>query len=110
MRSLQTLLSEASFDTYFVQAVIKMKDEAIFTEIYNQIRAIKDVVVIKVIDDEKLNNVSVGPYNYSLLEIKFISEGTAIDTIKMIKREALKIPGLVKFHVRTKTMLKIRNY
>ena len=110
MRSLQTLLSEASFETYFVQVVVKMKDEAIFTEIYNQIRAIKDVIVIKVIDDERLNTASVGPYNYSLLEIKFISERTAIDTIKMIKHEALKIPGLVKFHVRTNTMLKIRNY
>ena len=110
MRSLQTLLSEVSFETYFVQIVIKMKKEFSFTEIYNQIRAVKDVVVINVVDNEKLDNMSDDAYKYSLIEMKFISEKTSIDTIKMIKHEALKIPGLVKFHVRTKTMLKIRNY
>jgi hypothetical protein len=42
--------------------------------------------------------------------MKYISEGNAIESIKNIKSEALKIPGLVKFEVRTKTILKIRNY
>ena len=45
MISLKTILSEASFETFFVQVVIKMKTEANFTEIYNQIRGIKDVIV-----------------------------------------------------------------
>ena len=42
--------------------------------------------------------------------MKYISAGTPIDTIKRIKSEALKIPGLVKFYVREKTLRKIRNY
>jgi len=110
MISLQTILSEASFETIFVQAVIKMKTEANFTEIYNQIRGLKDVIVVKVIDTEQLDAASNDNYKYTLLEIKYISENTPIDTIKRIKSEALKIPGLVQFYVRTKTLKKIRNY
>ena len=110
MTSLQTILSEATFETYFVQIVIKMKSDFNFTEIYNQIRGIKDVIVVKVVDTEKLDAASTDNYKYNLLEIKFISEGNALGTAKMIKHEALKIPGLVKFYVRTKTLLKIRNY
>ena len=110
MISLQTILSEAAFETYFVQVLIKMRNDFNFTEIYNQVRGIKDVIVVKVVDNEKLQAASDENYNYSLLEIKFISEGSAMDTIKMIKHEALKTPGLLKFHVRTNTMLKIRNY
>jgi hypothetical protein len=110
MISLQTILNEATFETSFVQVVIKMRTDFNFTEIYNQIRGIRDVVVVKVIDTEKLDAASTDDYKYNLLEIKFISEGNALNTIKMVKHEALKIPGLVKFYVRTKTLLKIRNY
>ena len=110
MISLQTILSEATFETYFTQVVIKMKKDFNFTEIYNQIRGIRDVIVVKVIENDKLETSSIGNYKYSLLEIKFISEGNAVNTAQMIKSEALKIPGLVKFHVRTNTLLKIRNY
>ena len=110
MVSLQTLLNEASFETYFVQIVIKMKADFNFTEIYNQVRGIKDVVVVKVVDTDKLDAASTKDFKYTLLEIKFMSGGNALTTVNTIKHEALKIPGLVKFLVRTKTMLKIRNY
>jgi hypothetical protein len=110
MISLQTILSEASFETVFAQVVIKMKTESNFTEIYNQIRGIKDVVVVKVIDTDQLDAASNNNFKYTLLEIKYISEGTPVDTARRIKSEALKIPGLVKFYVREKTLRKIRNY
>jgi hypothetical protein len=110
MISLKTILSEASFETIFVQVVIKMKTEANFTEIYNQIRGIKDVVVVKVIDTDQLDAASNDNYKYTLLEIKYIAAGNIMGTIKSIKSEALKIPGLVQFYVRTKTLKKIRNY
>jgi hypothetical protein len=110
MVSLEKLLSETTFETFFVQIIIKMKNDFNFTEIYNQIRGIRDVIVVNIVDNEQLNAASNNLYNYSLLEMKYISEGNAIETIKGIKTEALKIPGLVKFEVRTKTILKIRNY
>jgi len=111
MISIQTLLNEAFFETYFVQVIIKMKKDANFTEIYNQIRGIKDVVVVKVIDTDRLDALSTGDYKYTLLEMKYmVSDRNPINTIKRIKTEALKIPGLLQFKVRTKTLLKIRNY
>ena len=110
MGYLEQLLTEGAIETYFVQIILKMKNEVNFTEIYNQIRGIKDVIVVKVIDNDQLQAASSDLYNYSLLEMKYISQVNAIETIKGIKSEALKIPGLVKFEVRTKTILKIRNY
>jgi hypothetical protein len=104
------LLSEA-VETYFMSAIIKMERKTgNATEIYNQVRAIKDIVVIKVISNDKLDSLSDANYDYALLEIKFINEGTPEETIQMIKQAALKIPGLVKFFPRAKSLLKIRNY
>lgn len=110
MISLEKILQEATFETFFVQVIIKMKQDFNFTEIYNQVRGIRDVIVVKVVDNEKLEAASNKLYKYSLLEIKYISEGDAMKTIEQIKDEALKIPGLVKFQVRANTILKIRNY
>ena len=64
MGYLEQLLTEASFETYFVQIILKMKNEVNFTEIYNQIRGIKDVIVVKVIDNEQLQAASNDLYNY----------------------------------------------
>ena len=104
------LLLEA-FETYFMQVIIKVeKAKANQTEIYNQVRAIKDVVVIKIVTNDKLESLSDANYDYALLEIKFINEGTPEETIKMIKDAALGISGLVKFFPREKSLVKIRNY
>ena len=99
-------------ETYFVSAIIKMerKTGSNATEIYNQVRAIKDIVVIKVISNEKLESLSDDNYDYALLEIKFINEGTPEETINKIKQAALGINGLVKFFPRAKSLVKIRNY
>ena len=104
------LLLEA-FETYFMKVIIKVeKSKANQTEIYNQVRAIKDVVVIKIVTNDKLESLSDANYDYALLEIKFINEGTPEETIKMIKDAALGIDGLVKFFPREKSLVKIRNY
>ena len=107
---LVNILLEA-VETYFVSAIIKMeRKKSNSTEIYNQVRAIKDIVVIKVISNEKLESLSDANYDYALLEIKFINEGTPEETINMIKQNALGINGLVKFFPRAKSLVKIRNY
>jgi hypothetical protein len=94
-----------------MQVIIKVeKAKANQTEIYNQVRAIKDVVVIKIVTNDKLESLSDANYDYALLEIKFINEGTPEETIKMIKDAALGINGLVKFFPRGKSLVKIRNY
>ena len=80
------------------------------TEAYNQVRGIKDVIVVKVINNDKLESLSDANYDYALLEIKFINNGTPQETIQSIKQSALKINGLVKFFPREKSLVKIRNY
>ena len=105
------LINEITFETYFMQAIIKMeRKKGNATEAYNQVRGIKDVIVVKVINNDKLESLSNANYDYALLEIKFINERTPQETIQMIKRDALKINGLVKFFPREKSLVKIRNY
>lgn len=105
------LINEATFETYFMQAIIKMeRKKGNATEAYNQVRAIKDVIVVKVINNDKLESLSDANYDYALLEIKFINEGTPQETIQAIKQAALQINGLVKFFPREKSLVKIRNY
>jgi hypothetical protein len=107
---LVNILLEA-VETYFISAIIKMERKTgNATEIYNQVRAVKNIIVIKVINNDKLESLSDANYDYALLEIKFINEGTPQETIQTIKDSALKIPGLVKFFPREKSLLKIRNY
>jgi hypothetical protein len=94
-----------------MQAIIKMeRKKGNATEAYNQVRGIKDVIVVKVISNDKLESLADANYDYALLEIKFINEGTPAETIKMIKEAALRINGLVKFFPREKSLVKIRNY
>ena len=71
------ILSEATFETYFMQVIIKIdKDKSNNTEVYNQIRGIKDIIVIKIVSNPKLEAMSDDRYDYELLEVKFINEGT----------------------------------
>lgn len=105
------LIKEANFETYFLQVIIKIeKRKSNNTEVYNQIRAIQDVIVVKVINNDKVEALSDNNYDYQLLEIKFINESTPEQTISAIKEKALKIIGLVKFFPRAKSLVKIRNY
>lgn len=105
------LIKEANFETYFMQVIIKIeKKKSNNTEVYNQVRGIQDVVVVKVINNDQVEALSDANYDYQLLEIKFINEGTPEQTISMIKEKALKILGLVKFFPRAKSLVKIRNY
>lgn len=105
------ILIEKLLETYFVQAIIKIDiKNTNNTEVYNQIRALPGVVVVKVINDERIENLSNDIYDYQLLEIKFLNRGTPSDTLTEIKRQALSIYGLVKFYPRERTLRKIRNY
>lgn len=100
-----------NIETYFIQVLIKIdKNKSNSTQIYNEIRAIKDVVVVKVIQNSQLESYSDKDYDYALLEIKFINEDNTQYTVGKIKDNALKIFGLVKFFPRSKSLRKIRNY
>jgi cell division protein FtsX len=105
------ILTEKILETYFIQVVIKVDNKnANNTEVYNQIRALPGVVVVRVINDERIENLSTGDYDFQLLNVKFLNNSTPLETIQNLKKQALTIYGLVKFYPREKSLTKTGNY
>jgi len=96
-----------------IEVLIKTDSSVNQVYIYNEIRGIKNVVVVTVEQNEFLKNKSNDKHHYSLLKIKYLVKNTPIDTINEIKRDALithRIEGLVQFIPRYKTIEKIGEY
>lgn len=96
-----------------VQLILKMDKDANAVEIYNQIRALKGVVVLTLLPSEVLHAKSQGNLHYVLVRVKFIGRGTPQQALEQIKDLALhygNIEGLRNIIVRDQTLKKIRNY
>lgn len=96
-----------------IEVLIKTDSAINQVYIYNEIRGIKNVVVVTVEQNEFLKSKSNDNYHYSLLKIKYLVKNTPIDTINIIKKDALmthKIEGLIQFIPRYKTIEKIGEY
>jgi hypothetical protein len=109
MIKLQNLLLE-SLSIYEIEVMIKVERQANKVDIYNEIRGIDGVVVVKVEQNNYLNTLITDQTEYSLLHMKFIVRKEPKDELAEIKRRALvtqKIPGLLKFIPRYKTLEKI---
>lgn len=92
---------------YKVDILIKTKKDASKVEIYNQIRALTNVVVVTVEQNDFLISKSTDQFDYELLHIKFLSTKEPKETIDEIKKDAMitrRIPGLLQFIVRYKTI------
>jgi len=108
MVKLSHLLLE-SLSIYEVEVLIKVEREANKVDIYNEIRAIEGVVVVKVEQNTYLNTLTSDKTEYSLLHMKYLVYNEPIDAIKEIKNRAVrtkKINGLLKFIPRLKTLKK----
>jgi hypothetical protein len=108
MIKLQNLLLEA-LSIYEIEVMIKVERQANKVDIYNEIRAIEGVVVVKVEQNNYLNTLITDQTEYSLLHMKYLVYNDPIDSIKEIKKRAMvsdKIAGLLKFIPRLKTLEK----
>jgi hypothetical protein len=108
MIKLTNLLLEA-LSIYEVEVMIKVEREANKVDIYNEIRAIEGVVVVKVEQNTYLNTLTTDQTEYSLLHMKYLVYTDPIDAVKEIKTRAIssnKIAGLLKFIPRLKTLEK----
>jgi hypothetical protein len=108
MIKLTHLLLE-SLSIYEVEVLIKVEREANKVDIYNEIRAIEGVVVVKVEQNSYLNTLISDKTEYSLLHMKYLVYTDPIRDIKEIKTRAIsseKINGLLKFIPRLKTLKK----
>lgn len=108
MIKLEKLLLE-SLSIYEIEVLIKVERESNKVDIYNEIRAIEGVVVVKVEQNTYLNTLTSQISEYSLLHMKYLVYTDPIEDIKEIKTRAMstnKIPGLLNFVPRIKTLKK----
>jgi len=108
MIKLQNLLLEA-LSIYEIEVMIKVERQANKVDIYNEIRAIEGVVVVKVEQNNYLNTLITDQTEYSLLHMKYLVYNDPIEAVKEIKKRAMisdKIAGLLKFIPRLKTLEK----
>ena len=92
---------------YLVDILIKTDTKINKVEVYNQIRAIENVVVVTVEQNDYLISKSTDQFDYEMLHLKFLSGGEPRETIDNIKKQAMvsgRIPGLRQFIVRYKTI------
>jgi hypothetical protein len=113
MINFNDILSEIIVKIYYCEVLVKTSKEENKVYIYNEIRGLKDVVVVKVITNNYLDNQSTDKIEYTLLQIKYLVRSTPEDDIISIKKNALitdKIPGLLQFIPRLKTIKLIGEY
>jgi hypothetical protein len=92
---------------FVVDVLIKTAKDSNKVEIYNQIRAIKDVVVLTVEQNDFLMSKSTDKFDYELLHIKFLAASEPKAVIDEIKKAAIiteRIPGLLQFIIRYQTI------
>jgi hypothetical protein len=81
--------------------------------IYNEIRGLKNIVVVTVEQNDFLKQKSNDKFQYALLKIKYLALEEPKVAINSIKTDALvtnKIPGLIQFIPRYNTLEKVGEY
>jgi hypothetical protein len=92
---------------YLVDILIKTDKDVNKVEIYNQIRAIENVVVVTVEQNDFLDSKATDQFDYEMLHLKFLATEEPRAAIDAIKKDAMitsRIPGLLQFIVRYKTI------
>jgi hypothetical protein len=112
MIKLIDILTEALV-LYKIEVLIKTSKNVNQVFIYNEIRGLKDVVVVTVEQNDFLRSKSTDKHQYALLKIKYLAlkePKAAIDSIKMDALSANKIQGLLQFIPRFNTIEKVGQY
>ena len=96
-----------------VEVLIKTSANRNKVEVYNDIRALKGVVVCTVEQNTFLEKKATEAFEFSLLHIKYTTDGSPEDTLKEIRKDALvtnKVAGLLQFIPRFQTITKVGKY
>ena len=112
MIKLTDILTEALV-LYKIEVLIKTSAEENQVFVYNEIRGLKDVVVVTVEQNDFLKTKSNDKHQYALLKMKYLASKEPKDAINGIKTNALvtsKIPGLIQFIPRYNTIEKVGEY
>jgi len=112
MIKLVDILTEALV-LYKIEVLIKTSAEENQVFVYNEIRGIKDIVVVTVEQNDFLKQKSNDKFQFALLKIKYLALKEPKEAINGIKTDALvthKVPGLIQFIPRFNTIEKIGQY
>lgn len=96
-----------------IDVLIKTSTDTNKVEVYNQIRALTGVVVVTIEQSEFLDSKATDKFEYSLLHMKYLVTSdpkTAIDEIKKDALVTTRIPGLLQFIPRYKTVQNVGKY
>ena len=113
MGLLNEILLNEGITIFRCDILIKTEAEQNKVEIYNEIRGLKDVVVVTIDQSDFLDNKATNRYEYSLLKMKYIGRGDAKASIKQIGIDAVtknRVPGLLQFIPRYNTIIKVGSY
>lgn len=114
MIQLKQILKE-SLTLYEIEVLIRTsRDKDINKiEIYNRLRALQGVVVVNIEQNNFLQTKTNERSEYSLVHVKYIVGRDPVEAINIIKQDALmhaRIPGLLQFIPRIKTVKKRGSY
>ena len=111
MISFKTILNE-DVNLYQGDIILKNNRDISQKDIFNQLRAVPNVIVVTPIVDEYLASQRDDTTEYALVKLKFITTGSPLDDLKSIKSKAMKggegynrVEGLLSFVIRPKTII-----
>jgi hypothetical protein len=112
MTQLSNLLLEGLV-LYKIEVLIKTSTDENQVYVYNEIRGLKDIVVVTVEQNDFLKTKSNEKYQFALLKMKYLASEEPKAAINSIKTDALvttRIPGLLQFIPRYNTIEKVGEY
>jgi hypothetical protein len=112
MIKLVDILTEALI-LFKIEVLIKTSADKNQVFIYNEIRGIKDIVVVTVEQNDFLKQKGNDKHQYALLKIKYLASQEPKAAINSIRTDALvtnKVPGLIQFIPRFNTIEKVGEY
>ena len=112
MIKLVDILTEALI-LFKIEVLIKTSADENQVFIYNEIRGIKDIVVVTVEQNDFLKQKGNDKHQYALLKIKYLASQEPKAAINSIRTDALvtnKVPGLIQFIPRFNTIEKVGEY
>ena len=112
MIKLTDILTEALV-LYKIEILIKTSADENQVFVYNEIRGLRNIVVVTVQQNDFLKQKSNDKFQYALLKVKYLAlkePKAAIDSIKTDALVSSKVPGLLQFIPRYNTIEKVGEY
>jgi hypothetical protein len=112
MIKIQNILLEGLI-LYKVQVLIKSDTDVNQVYVYNEIRGLKNIVTVNVIQNDFLRSKSTENHVYSLLQMKYLATSDPREAIDNVKKDAMitsRINGLRQFIPRYNTIEKMGQY